>query len=33
MEELRIIRDIMRDSDDETRDFLEELITECFSVG
>ena len=33
MEELTIIRNIMKDSDEETRDFLEELITECFCVG
>lgn len=33
MEEYKIIRDIMLDSDEETKELLQELITECFCVG
>ena len=33
MEEYKIIRDIMLSSDEETKELLQELITECFSVG
>ena len=33
MEERKIIMEIAKESDEETRTFLEELLSECFSVG